>query len=327
MRAKKDRLLPASQVPKVFSNRGVREITARLRPPLDEGQVRRFAASLRKAARVYLRAKRAQKDDISGEIKALYHAADLRQYKKAAKLVQDLSKQTRDFLNKRAARIGLKLPKPVFFLDRARRQSACEMVRRLCSEGGHMEEGKWVPHLYLPKRQFIYEEGVQKPIWRWMKAANKRGVKVNMRELRRKAVKVLKGVDLPLRSPKRQAERDFIMFLQVDYLNAINATGRRPPVTARKYEQSDQTLKPSPFVQMVQKCFELLCAEKVDVIEQINKLQSRRSAQKKKLHRSALIKKLHSRRRSRRKKSAVTSKMAKTRKKRALLQSKFSSKP
>ena len=180
-----------------------------------------------------------------------------------------------------------------------------------------------MPHLYLPKRQFIYEEGVQKPIWRWVKAANKRGIKVNMRELRRKAVKVLKGVDLH-RSPKRQAERDFIMFLQVDYRNT---TGRRPPVTARKYEQSDQTLKPSPFVQMVQKCFDLLGAEKVNVIEQINKLQSRRSAQKKKLHRSALIKKLHSRRRSRRKKSAVTSKMAKTRKKRALLQSKFSSKP
>jgi len=99
-----------------------------------------------------------------------------------------------------------------------------------------------VPHLYLPRRQFIYEEGVQKPTWRWMKAANKRGVKVNMRELRRKAVKVLKGVDLPLRSPKRQAERDFIMFLQADY---FNATGRRPPVTARKYEQSDQTLTSS----------------------------------------------------------------------------------
>ena len=71
MRAKKDRLLPASKLPIVFSNKRVREITARLRPPLDEGQVRRFAASLRKAARVYLRAKRAQKDDISGEIKAL----------------------------------------------------------------------------------------------------------------------------------------------------------------------------------------------------------------------------------------------------------------
>jgi hypothetical protein len=203
-----------------------------------------------------------------------------------------------------AARIGLKLPRPVFFLDRARRKSACETVRHLCSEGGHEEEGKWVPHPYLQKRQFIYEEGVQKPIWRWMKAANKRGVKVNMRELRRKAVKVLKGVDLPFRSPKRQAERDLIMFLQVDYLNA---TDRLPPVTARKYEQSNRTLKPSPFVQMVQKCFELLGAEKVDVIEQINEL--------------------HSRKRGLRKKSAVTSKMAKTRKKRALLQSKFSSKP
>jgi hypothetical protein len=324
MRARKDRLLPASKVPIAFSNKHVREITARLRPPLDEGQVRRFAASLRKAARVYLRAKQAQKDDISHEIKALYRTAELHQYKKAAKLVQDLSKQTRDFLNKRAARIGLKLPRPVFFLDRARRQAACETVRRLCSEGGHKEEGEWVPHLYLPKRQFIYEEGVQKPTWRWVKAANKRGIKASMRELRRNVVKVLKGVDLPLRSPKRQAERDFIIFLQVDY---FNITGLCPPVTARKYEHSDRTLRPSPFVEMVQECLGLLGAEKVDVIEQIDKLQSRRSAQKKKLYRSALIKKLQSRQRGRRKKSAVTSKKAKPRKKRALLQSKFSSKP
>lgn len=90
-----------------------------------------------------------------------------------------------------------------------------------------------MPHLYLPKRQLKPE----------------------------------------LRSPKRQPERDFIMFLQVDF---FNATGRHPPVTARKYEHSDGTLRPSPFVEMVRKCLELLGAEKVDVIEQINRLQSRR---------------------------------------------------
>src|SRR5262249_21718591 len=62
---------------------------------------------------------------------------------------------------------------------------------------------------------------------------------------------------------------------QADYRNA---TGRPPPQTARKYEHRDRTLRPSPFVEMVQKCLDLLGAEKVDVIEQINELQFRRSA-------------------------------------------------
>jgi hypothetical protein len=189
--------------------------------------------------------------------------------------MRDLSRQSREFLNKRAARIRLKLPRPSFFLDRARRQSACETVRRLSSEGGHKESGEWVPHLYLPRRQPVYELEVQRTILRWIKAAHKRGVKTNMRELRRKAFKSVRGAEPERRSPKRQPERNFIMFLQIDYLNA---TGRLPPVTARKYEHRDRTLRPSPFIEMVQKCLDLLGAEKVDVIEQINELQARRLA-------------------------------------------------
>jgi hypothetical protein len=329
MRAKKNRLLPASQVPIVFSNKRVREITTGLRPPLDDDQTRRFAASQRQTARIYLGAKRTQKVDVSDEVKALYRAAEQHEFEKAATLMRDLSRQTREFLNKRAARIGLKLPRPIFFRDRARRRSACETVRRLSSQGGHLEAGKWVPHLYLPKHQPIYELEVQRTILRWIKAAHKRGVKTNMRELQRKAIKGVRGAEPELRSPKRQPERDFIMFLQVDFLTA---TGRNPPETARKYAHRDLTLRPSPFVEMVQKCLELLGAEKVDVIEQINKLQTRRSKllellganeieqiDKQKARWSTLS--------DRRKNSPVTSKRALTQEEWALLKSLFSSKP
>src|SRR3954463_288635 len=120
--------LPASEVPKVFSNMRVREIVARLKPPLDEDQVRRFAASLRKSAKRYIRDKQAEKVNVAAEIKAIYRAADLKQYHNARQLMRHLSKQTSDFLKERAARIGLKLPKPSFFLNRARRGSACEAV-------------------------------------------------------------------------------------------------------------------------------------------------------------------------------------------------------
>jgi hypothetical protein len=292
MRANKKRLLPASQVPIVFSNERVRGITARLRPPLDIAQTRRFAASLRKTARVYLGAKRAQKIDVSDEVKALYRAAELHQFEKAARLMKDLSRQTRGFLNERAAQISLNLPKPSFFLDRARRRSACEAVRRLSSQGGHWEAGKWVPYLYLPKREPSHELEAQRTIQDSIRAAQKLGIKINMRELRRKAIKSVRGIEPELRSSKRQAERDFIMFLQTDY---TIATGRLPPMTARKYEQRDGTARPSPFVEMVQECLDLLAAEKVNVIEQFKQVQSRRSAMS-----------------GRRKNPPVTSKAAKT---------------
>lgn len=272
--AKKRQIPAAKDVPRIFSDNEVRKLAAEERLPLSDDELRPIAAMVRARALICLRGTNTVTDnDIRREIKALYRAADLGDGKMANKLVRDMSKETRAFLNKRAIKNGWKIPKPSAFLDRARQRAACEALRQLLSTGGHREEGKLVPHLYLPRRQFIYEQEVQQTIRRWIKAARDRGVKYDMAELRRKAIKSVRGVDEPVsRPPKRQAEREFIMFLQVAY---FNATGRKPPVTASKSGTGSGDAVPGPFARFVQRCLDLLGPDKVDVVAQINELHRR----------------------------------------------------
>jgi hypothetical protein len=240
-----------------------------------------FAKAIRRLARVFIRDRNiANDDDVTREIKALYAAAEGHKYADAAKLVTSMSKPTRAFLKKRAIRIHLTIPKPSAFLDRARQRAACETVRRLTTQGGRRERGKLVPHLYLPKRQFGYEESVQERIRPGVRAARKRRIEIDVEALRRKAKDYVvsgmvksaeaRGVQLELRSPKRKAERDFINGLQVA---VYNITGVEPAVTAREYEHADGTIAPSPFVLMVQRCLDLMGAEEASTIELINALR------------------------------------------------------
>jgi hypothetical protein len=249
----KDWRVPAlDQVPVIFSDDRVRALAAETRlSPLSDDELRRFAASIRARALVYIRdANTLSDDDIRREIEELYRAADRGDGEKTAELVRVMSKQTRAFLNKRAIRIRLKIPKPSAFLDRARRRAACETLRRLLSQGGKWESGRWVPLLYVPKQQLS-----RKRARAMVQDAKRRGVKIKVRR------------------PKRQAERDFIMFLQVDYLNA---TGREPPVTARKSGTGAGDPVPGPFARFAQRCLDLLGADKADATGQINELQALR---------------------------------------------------
>jgi hypothetical protein len=83
-------------------------------------------------------------------------------------------------------------------------------------------------------------------------------------------------VDLELRSPKRDAERNFINGLQVAFKNI---TGRDPPMTARKYEQpANGTEGYSPFVELTQKCLDRLGADNASAAEVINSLGRRKAA-------------------------------------------------
>jgi hypothetical protein len=275
MPAKKRYIPAARDVPKIFSDECVRALAAEEKLRLSDDELRRFAAMIRARAAIYLRDTNTVTDaDVCREIEALHRAADLGDGEKAAELVRDMSKETRAFINKRAIKIGLKIPKPSAFLDRARRRAACETLRGLLSQGGHQEEGKRVPHLYLPRRQLIYEQDVQQTIRRWIKAAKKRGVKItNMGELQRKAIKNVRGAEPPvLRPPKRQAERGFIMFMQVGF---FNATGEMPPVTARKSGTGSGDPEPGPFARFMQLCLDLLGADKADATGQINELRRR----------------------------------------------------
>jgi hypothetical protein len=249
----------ARDVPRIFSNQRIGELVAETGLPLDADRLPGFAASIRTRARIYIRDKGTPSDaDVAREIAELYWAADRHQHAKAAKLVRSMSKRTRALLNKRATMVALTIPKPSAFLDRGRRQAACETLRQLCSRGGHWDDnGRWVPILHVPKRQVT------------------RKLVEEINEQHDEAVWLgLKPIEIELRPPKRQAERDFIMWMQAIYLSA----GRRPPVTARKYEQTtnDRTLQPGgPFVRMMQRCLDLLGAKKADATNAINELRKR----------------------------------------------------
>jgi hypothetical protein len=354
---------PAVQdVPQIFSDDRVRQLAVEAKLPVSDDELPGFAKSIRASAVIYIRDTTAvSNDNICREIEAMHRAADRGDGEKAAELVRDMSKATRAFIMKRAIRIGSNILKPSAFRDPARQRAACDKLRGLLSQGGHREEGKWVPHLYLPKRQLIYEQEVQQTIRRWIKAARDRGVSYNIAELRRKAIKSVKGVEAPnlpdrangyepvhrpydsevdlatnelerarqyvgkcgymsermqceidyftqklerakrrakrkqntssrsklprwrvMRPPKRRAVRNFIMFLQVDY---YNATGRMPPVTASKSVSRSRDPAPGPFARFAERCLDLLGADKIDVVEQINELRRRaRNKLKKKRH-------------------------------------------
>jgi hypothetical protein len=67
------------------------------------------------------------------------------------------------------------------------------------------------------------------------------------------------------RPPRRQAERDFVMWLEVAYLEA---TGMPPPLTANPD-------RPGPFARMVQRCLNGI-APGANAVEMLNELHRRR---------------------------------------------------
>src|SRR5438876_74897 len=198
-----------ARLARIFSDRRVGELVAEVGLEIDPPTLPQLAAEIRIRARRYLRDKGTASDgNVAGEVTNLYWAADRQQHAKAAGLVRDLSERTRTFLEMRAVRIGRTIPKPSAFLDSGRRHAACETLRQLCSRGGHWgDDGQWVPLLHVPKRQLT------------------RKVMQEIVEDHDEAVWLdIKPAEIELRPQKRQAERDFIMWMQAFYLEA----GRMP---------------------------------------------------------------------------------------------------
>jgi hypothetical protein len=277
--------LATKDVLRTFSDDSVRLMASAAKLHILDGKLPIFAKAIRKLARAFIRdANAPNADDVGRQIKALHAAADQHQFKKAADLVKRMSNQTRKFLNKRAVRIGLTIPRPSFFQDRARRQAACKTLRRITSQGGHREDDKCVAHLYLPRRHLEREELVRDLVRPILKDAEEHGVEIDVEALRRKAARYVVremvkaaekgGVGLELRSPKRKAELNFIMNVQLAY---DEVTDRQAPIAARKYEKTKtgRTTSLSPLAVMLQKSLVLLGAEKADAVGLINELRRR----------------------------------------------------
>lgn len=188
-----------------------------------------FAESVREAARIYARDACLPTDnELHAEIAALYRAAERKRFGEVATLLEQLSPRGRKLLNKRE----VQLPASEDLRDATRQGKACEIISRLCQYGGEYGEGRRRP------------SGKRSRTWQPRLAAPQ-----------------------PRRNfPRRDAERDFIMWLQLTWLEA---TGERPSLAANPE-------RPGPFARMARKCLALVGAGHADVVGLINELNKRR---------------------------------------------------
>jgi hypothetical protein len=240
VRINKVRGIPAlEEVPCIFSDGRVRQLAGVAKLPLD-ADLPCFAAAIRVAAETYIRAASIPSDNtVHREIKGLYSAAARRRHAEVAKRIDALSKRTRDFINKRSARpsIRWKIPAAAALRDEAKRDDACEAIVSLLRIGGRWEQGRRRPS---GKRSMSFIPEFYAP-------------------------------KLQKHSPKRKAERDFVMWMQLAYLNV---TEQSPPHTAHHVNRG-------PFARMVKACLHLVGAQAADAVELINELQWQRRQMRK----------------------------------------------
>jgi hypothetical protein len=229
--------IEADEVSRVFDDASMERLACLSRLPATADR-QRFADSVREAARIYaVDARSVTVRDQRTEISALLRAAERGQYERVASLIEKVSPATRASLRARAkrpafAKPGLGLPAPEVLRDPATRTDACAAVARLCRAGGRYIAGRRRP------------SGRQSVSWE----------------------PLLHAPQSLERPPKREAERRFVMHLQLAW---TEATGDTPSLAANPN-------RPGPFVRMVQECLKLVGAGHSDASGMINKLNRRR---------------------------------------------------
>ncbi|HEY6255014.1 MAG TPA: hypothetical protein VIY51_04395, partial [Xanthobacteraceae bacterium] len=192
MPTKKSRsAIAAEGVAGVFDDDCMRKLARISRLPV-VADVARFAQGIRDAADIYARDARSPTvNELHYEIAALQKAATARrrQYDEIATRLEKLSPQARDVLNQRGTRRALRfeLPESDTLRDSQRREDARATVARLCELGGAYVEGRKRP-----------SGGRSRPTWR----------------------PLLHAPNLHRHVPKRDAERDFVMWLSAAWLEA-----------------------------------------------------------------------------------------------------------
>jgi hypothetical protein len=219
------------QVDQVFDDPFIQTIAKNAKLPADADE-RRFAESVREAVRIYARdVREPNTNELYTRIKELHHAANQLEYDSVATLVERLSPIALDLLNNVAA---TNFPPTAALHDHALRKDACETIAGLCRIGGAIIEGRMRPS---GKRSKSWQSTIYGP--------------------------------KPCRNlPKRQAERDFVMHLQLAWAESV---GMPPPRAAN-------INRLGPFALMVQACLRRVGAGSSDgtVVGLINELNRRR---------------------------------------------------
>ena len=215
----------------VFDEACIDRLAGEARLPADADR-ERFAKGVREAARIYAQEILAPNENkLHGEIAALNTAAQHERYGQVADLLEKLSPKAIGLLRKR--RLSLELPTSADLREPRRQKLACEAVFKLSQYGGKYGEGRRRPS---GKRS--------SPTWR----------------------PVLIAPEPQRHVLKREAEQNFVMFLQIAW---VDATGSEPSLTA-------SATKPGPFARMVTECLKLVGANHANAAELINRLHSRR---------------------------------------------------
>jgi len=241
-----------AEIPRIFDDACIKELAITGLPA--GADLKRFAEGVREAARLYAKDARAPTDSkVHTEITALYRAAERKRYGQVAALLEKLSPKASELLNKRATRLSFELPTSDDLRDGTRQQTASEAVLRLCQYGGQYIEGRQRP------------SGKRSRTWRALLVATKAHRNSPTR------ISLPAGGRYP-RGGRRDAERTFIIFLQIA---SLEATDKRPSLAANP-------ARPGPFVRMVRKCLKLVGAGHADAVGLINELNRwRKEAERK----------------------------------------------
>ena len=241
MRLKKRRpIISEEEVSAIFDDTRVVKLAHIGRLPANANKAV-FSAGIREAARIFARDARIPTgNDLHAEIGELHRAADRQRYDEVFGLLESLSPAARALLQDRAARIGIELPPSDGLHDPERREEACQAcqaITRLSQFGGRWAEARRRP------------SGKQsRPVWRSLLWASE--PRRNFR--------------------KRNAERDFVMWISVAWQEAV---GTPPTRTAR---HSDASRDVGPFAKLVSECLQLVGAGDADVVELLNEMDRRR---------------------------------------------------
>jgi len=214
------RAIAADAVPQVFDDACVLRLggLAKLPPSCD---LAGFGEGIRAAARMYARqAATPSPNELHREITKLHRLAEQAKYPLLAAAVEAMTPSTRTLIEKRRAHTcermpGWRIPSPAEISDLATCTAAAQGLPALIEVGGKWTAGRMRP------------SGRRSRSWR----------------------PSLHAPPASRAEPRRAAERDFVMWLQV----AVKKAGVCVPLTAH-YE------KPSPFARMVGECLRLIGA-------------------------------------------------------------------
>jgi hypothetical protein len=176
-------------------------------------------------------------------------------WERIAEALESLSPKAREILTRRGKRpsVATSLPTPGALLDPEQREMARLAIARLCQLGGKYVKGR---------RRSSGKQS--RPTWRPLIVA---------------APEPRKNLPAPKphkRPPRRDAERNFVMWLQIAWLETTCA---KPSLTARHAELPLSGRDIGPFARFARECLRLVGAGHVDVVELINELNRRRRKQ------------------------------------------------